>query len=208
MSKRDHGSCECICAGCGSAFTRRYRMNATRKQSPQYCSKECKVRVWSSKAKGRLAERFWSKVAITDEAQCWEWQGMLTKAGYGYFNAGRKVTVLAHRHSYMLTHGTALGQEIKVCHSCDNPRCVNPSHLWLGDDKANFDDMVSKGRHSPIPVSRGVDVNTSRLTEAQAREVLASPLNNQQLAQKFGVSKTAIRLIRIGRNWAHLQEAS
>jgi hypothetical protein len=203
------GEVECSCASCGKNFVRPYRMNAKRKLKPQYCSKACLAHARKINAEIRLAERFWSKVyRDADPDKCWVWRAQIDKNGYGKFQLRHGEPALAHRVSYMLAHGYMPPSEQLVCHECDNPPCVNPKHLWLGDDKTNHDDCVAKGRHSPIPVVRGSAVNTSKLTEAQAREVLTSPLSNTQLGQKFGVSKTAIRLIRTGKNWSHLREAS
>lgn len=196
------------CSVCGAGFEINHAMTNKRRAMPKYCSKVCRDKTFRERSKRNFPKRFWSKVKIAGPDECWEWQGMLTKAGYGYINAGRSVTPLAHRHSYMLTHSTTLEPKQLVCHSCDNPKCVNPKHLWLGDDRANHEDCVAKGRHVLFPVKRGSDVNTSKLSENQAREVLNSTASGANLARKFGVSKTAIYKIRSGENWAHLQGAS
>ena len=201
-------SSECVCEECGKDFVKPYRMSDKRKRKGQYCSAVCLERRRDNKRNTVLETRFWSKVRVAGPDECWEWQAQLSKAGYGCFNYKRGKTPLAHRISFMLKNGYLPDPEVLVCHSCDNPKCVNPRHLWLGDNRANHEDCVAKGRHSPLPVSRGSAVNTAKLTEDQAREVLNSPLSNKQLAQKFGVTGTAIRLIRIGKNWSHLQEAS
>jgi hypothetical protein len=195
------------CAECGAQVERLYTMTEARKGSPQYCTKECFSKALKKRSAKRLGKRFWSKVAIADKEECWLWQGMLKPSGYGYFNSRRGETTLAHRHAYMLETGKKIDSSVHICHSCDNPRCVNPAHLWEGDPRSNYDDMVSKGRRVYAPL-RGQASPHSRLTEAQAREVLQSPLGNKQLADKFGVSSSAIWLIRNGKNWRHLQEAS
>lgn len=73
---------------------------------------------------------------------CWEWQGKLNAAGYG--RVGRK---FVHRLAYEEEKGEIPPRAL-VCHACDNPRCVNPDHLWLGDHRSNARDMVKKGRGS------------------------------------------------------------
>lgn len=89
--------------------------------------------------------RFWSKVSIGAPDDCWEWQAYATKQGYGKFSIGKKL-YMAHRVSYKLTYGD-FDQSLDCCHKCDNPRCVNPNHLFLGTTKDNMQDMLSKGRH-------------------------------------------------------------
>ena len=88
-------------------------------------------------------ERFWAKVDKSGD--CWLWTASKTKEGYGYFRfdgAMRK----AHRMSWLLTNGE-IPEGMLVCHTCDNPSCVNPKHLWLGTNRDNMDDMNAKGRH-------------------------------------------------------------
>lgn len=98
--------------------------------------------------------RFWEKVEKT--SLCWIWKGHLQR-GYGVFSVNQN-PVLAHRYSWELAHGPIVGHvpmhpelEICVCHTCDNPACVRPDHLFLGNDKANHDDMIAKRRHAHGP---------------------------------------------------------
>lgn len=89
-------------------------------------------------------DRFWEKVNKT--ANCWIWTGSCgTNWGYGEFWANNK-KMLAHRYSWIL-HNGKIPKTFKVLHKCDNPPCVRPDHLWVGDDSDNMRDMVSKGRH-------------------------------------------------------------
>ncbi len=87
--------------------------------------------------------RFWSWVKKVPSG-CWEWQGCLTKTGYGRFQVHPK-TLRAHKVSYFLCKGS-FPNDFLVCHTCDNPRCVNPEHLWVGSPKDNVLDMIKKGR--------------------------------------------------------------
>lgn len=89
-------------------------------------------------------EAFWAKVAKGDG--CWEWQGATTNGGYGSFTENRR-GVRAHRYSYRLHYGP-FDERLLVCHSCDNPKCVRPDHLWLGTSAQNERDKILKGRHS------------------------------------------------------------
>lgn len=89
----------------------------------------------------KLEQRFWSTIKKNDK--CWEWQGRRDRRNYGTLRVSNK-QMLAHRVSWQLNVGRIPTRKL-VCHSCDNPPCVRPSHLWIGTNKQNMDDAKSKG---------------------------------------------------------------
>jgi hypothetical protein len=100
-----------------------------------------------------LADRFWAKVEKTEG--CWLWNASLGSTGYGQINSGgRGKPLKAHRVSWELHYGQT---QLQVLHRCDNTRCVNPSHLFLGTQSDNMKDMASKKRNP-----RGMDHWTKR----------------------------------------------
>ncbi len=95
-----------------------------------------------------FAERFWLRVDRSGD--CWEWTGARQGRGYGKVGVGKAKSALAHRVSYELSNGP-IPDGMIVCHRCDNPPCVRPDHLFLGDDLANALDRESKGRNRMGP---------------------------------------------------------
>lgn len=91
-----------------------------------------------------LMDRFWKFVAKSDDG-CWEWTGARTSFGYGVIQVGRGIGIKrAHILSYETHYGPTGG--LFVLHRCDNPPCIRPDHLFLGDNAANMADMSAKGR--------------------------------------------------------------
>ena len=96
-----------------------------------------------------ILDRFWAKVDKNTESGCWEWTGSLSKCGYGQFSV-KGGTMSSHRVSYEFHHPITkpiLHIKLCVCHTCDNPKCINPSHLWLGTIADNNFDKIQKNRH-------------------------------------------------------------
>lgn len=88
-------------------------------------------------------ERFWSKVDTS--GACWNWTAAIDKAGYGRISGPQRTMLYAHRTAWELTYG-AIPPGLFVCHHCDNRRCVNPKHLFVGSSYQNTHDMLAKNR--------------------------------------------------------------
>lgn len=93
---------------------------------------------------GPVRGRLLSRVEVNPETECWEWTGPLLHNGYGRFHINGK-QVKAHRASYE-EHKGPIPEGLLVCHACDNRKCINPEHLWLGTAKDNAVDRQLKGR--------------------------------------------------------------
>ena len=148
------------------------------------------------------AERFWAKVDKTGE--CWEWTGSLGRGGYGKFGLNDKI-VYSHRYSYVLHHPITIDlwehRDICVCHRCDNPKCINPAHLFLGSRADNMKDKETKGRGNH---PKGEKAHLSKLTETQVREIRKKYVSYSQLALEYDVCPTAIGAIIRREVWKHI----
>ena len=142
-------------------------------------------------------ERFWSKVARGQPLACWYWHGWVDSNGYARFDIGR-VSYKASRIAYFLLTGCDLGHQL-ACHTCDDTECVNPHHIWPGDDAANAHDMALKGR-----ATRGEKNPRYKLTELEVREIRASCDCGRDLATQYNVSEATISMIRNIRTWKHV----
>jgi hypothetical protein len=146
-------------------------------------------------------ETFWKRVSVGSDNDCWIWTGSRTKQGYGNLRIKQK-TVYAHRYIYELRNGK-IPDGLVVCHKCDNPACVNPSHLFLGTQGDNVRDRDEKGRRGSNP-PRGESHHNSKLTEkdvAEIRKMLADGQSIRKIASKFGVTSWTIGSIAVGKTW-------
>lgn len=162
------------------------------------------------------ATRFWSKVRVTRPDACWNWKRRFMFSGYGRF-AKRKVDYPAHRIAYYLHHSKDPGP-LMVCHTCDNRRCVNPQHLFLGTCADNLADMCAKGRSAtgakngmnkhPEKRSPGEKNGYAKLTEGQVREMRhlwdTGAANQADIARRFGVWQMTVSRIVRRVSWRHV----
>lgn len=145
--------------------------------------------------------RLFVKIDKKGPDECWPWTGRIDRNGYGRFDMQRRPQ-LAHRIAYFIANPQADTTKM-VCHSCDNPRCCNPKHLWLGTQRQNVEDMDRKGRRKNGPVRKGELCNKAKLTKEQAISIFHSSESGPVLAARFGITKEAVNHIKRGKNWAH-----
>lgn len=145
-------------------------------------------------------ERFWSKVNIGNFDDCWEWTSYCFPRGYGRFALYYK-TYGAHRIAWILTFGE-IPKGLQVCHHCDNRKCCNPSHLFLGTHQDNVDDKVHKSRQAR---NKGELSGTHKLTTMQVEEIREcyrmGLIRQWQLAKKYGVTQQTISKIVNYQRW-------
>lgn len=138
-------------------------------------------------------EEFWKRVDKKGKDDCWEWIPRNTKNGRGTFKLpGRGKRIYAYRYSFELQNGP-IPKGVEICHKCDNPKCVNPDHLFMGTHADNMMDAARKGKMG------------MKLTIVEVLQIVAdvrSGTSKITAATKFGVSKTTIKDIMSGYIWS------
>lgn len=136
--------------------------------------------------------------AVDPVTGCWVWQRSLQTGGYGQMSyKGKNRT--AHRLSYEVFKKESPDGKC-VCHKCDNPKCINPDHLFLGTHKENHDDAIAKGRSLGMWPRHAITKTRKRkLTDAQVLEIRASQESLIILSERYGCSGSNISLIRNGQ---------
>ena len=131
------------------------------------------------------------------ESGCWIWlKYCMANNGYGIMRIAHK-SVLAHRASW-IAHFGEIPDGKMVLHRCDIRPCVNPDHLFLGNHKINYDDMVAKGRRNRRD---GVYNGRAKLTLDDVEFIRKSQIGQRGIVGKFGISRSAIKKIRDGDSW-------
>lgn len=145
-------------------------------------------------------KRFWSKVDVGEPDECWLWLGASNDRGQGYIEIydGR---YRASRVAWVLAGRPDLGA-LLACHSCDNPPCVNPNHLWAGTDMDNIRDSIAKGRNQHG--GRHWSAKLTPETVVEARRLHALGGTTAGLARSYGVTPRAMRVMLLGKTWAHV----
>lgn len=152
-----------------------------------------------------LNDRFYAKVFKTEG--CWIWTGAKDKFGYGSIGSGgwHGATLKAHRVSYEI-HVGSIPNGKHVLHRCDNPRCVRPTHLFLGTHADNMADSAAKGR-AKGPSLKGEQNPNRRFTASEIRFIrrqAAKGTPRPALAAQFGTSRQNIGFIVRRDTWSHI----
>lgn len=152
--------------------------------------------------------RFWNRTERQptlpgQDVGCLNWIGTLDAHGYGQVGWGRNNLLKCHRLVMEWSSGTTLVSTQKVLHGCDNPRCVEISHLRVGTQLENIADMNARGRHHKL---FGENAPRAKITERDARFIRYHLYHLPRLvvAEKYGITRQSVSAIVTGRSWRYL----
>ena len=154
----------------------------------------------SNYSKGTIDAKDFPAEEYEPNSGCWLWEAGVDNKGYGRITVSNKKKMeLAHRVSWML-HNNQVPSGF-VLHRCDNTYCVNPDHLYVGTQKDNMLDRSQRGR---MPDQRGEKSHRAKLTASQILAIRSDPRAQSLIAADYGVSPSAISLIKLRKKWSHI----
>ncbi len=186
-----------ICELCKSPF-----IQARPDRPTRFCSSQCS----NGRNTVSLEDRFFNRIGKKQPNGCIHWGGCIHHDGYGVISSGGKNNItgkslLAHRVSYEIFVGK-FPKELCVLHRCDNRKCINPLHLFLGTNVENTADKVAKQRGA-----RGEATNIAKVTAEQVKEIRhqrSLGKSCRELAKEFGIHPQTCRYIVIRKTWKHV----
>lgn len=150
-----------------------------------------------------LKHEFFSKIQKT--RSCWLWKSSFSGHGYGMFRKSidnNLYCIGAHRASWIIHHQKKIPDKMLVCHECDNKKCVNPNHLFIGSHQNNSDDKITKNRGI-----NGEKNGRSKLTDIKVKNILSLHPKESigEISRMFDVDRSTISLIINGKSWQHIK---
>lgn len=212
---------EKICENCQNIFNVRKGTHGP----TRFCCPECwydwvikhpkPKKVYSEEEIINLIKKKFEEKVIRKEG-CWDWDGYCDPCGYPRFTIRTIGKIRGHQASYLIYKGKLVKGKY-ICHRCNNSRCTNPDHIYLGTPQDNVRDMIESGRRV---ITYGLPSNNTTLTSAKGskngsavldelkvrkiKKMLFLGISCIKIAKEFGVGKTTIYRIKYGTHWTHV----
>lgn len=185
-----------VCETCKAPLVRPKSASERQWIAKRFCSQPCKSRA----PRASVVDRFWAKVERMGQNECWPWKGTRDKYGYGRLaNFPKGSPLKAYRVSWALANGP-VPAGVVVRHKCDNPPCVNPTHLELGTQKDNARDTSARGRLNPKSLlNLRHDKALSTVDMEMVVEMRSRGLSLPVIAKRFGVDSSTVGLYLRGK---------
>lgn len=162
---------------------------------------------WAKDRRESLRIRFFSRLGSKNQSGCIEWQSTTDRYGYGFITfmpegAAGGITLKAHRIAWEYANGS-IPEGMHVLHKCDNPKCCNPDHLFLGTQLDNNRDMKEKNRNTRGNMRKDAKLNPDDVR--RIRSMQESGIQQSRIAEHFGVSRSTVCQIVKRDRWAHVE---
>jgi hypothetical protein len=195
---QSHHTLTTPCLHCGQLVTR--RLANVKPSGRVFCSPLCHIAERDNLQVTK--ERFWQRVDCSGGSQaCWPWIGT-KRYGYGFLKILKK-PVRVHRFSWQI-HVGPIPDGLHVLHKCNNPACVNPSHLYVGTDQDNMNDKIRAGRQNHPFGSR---IANAILNDDIVRSIRARHANGEtrtEIARDLGLKRNNVDQVIYRQRWTHI----
>lgn len=190
------------------AYTKEEAIARKREADKRYYEKKIGKKAGAAGRPANTSDVLWSKVDKRSDNECWNWLGYKKEDGYGrtWIN---DVGYYAHRVIYNLVHPNVITLNAPksssdmgfLLHTCDNPSCCNPKHLFVGTHLDNMRDKMAKGRSPDFGGDKGPRCKLSMSQAKEIRELRKSGISAKELAVKFNISLSSIKTLLRGKSY-------
>ena len=180
----------------------------------KYYAKKVGRKVGEPGRPANTPEVLWSKVDKRSEDECWNWKGYKNNEGYGRtwindkgYYAHRVIYSLAYPNSINLNAPLSTDETGFLLHTCDNPSCCNPKHLWVGTHADNMADKVKKGRNADFSGGKGPRCKLTMEQAMQIRKLRKDGISAKELAKQFNISLSSIKSLLANKSYIEVKNA-
>lgn len=186
------------CEKCGKEFKWK---RPSHQIKAKLCSNKCKPKYYNDKESLEYKIKLYNERVVKKEG-CWDWLGIIdTNQGYAKVQFKRE-NISAHRLSWIIHYGD-IPKDKQINHHCDNRKCTNPEHLYLGTQKQNEEDKLKRNRQAKGSINGSAKLNEYQVKEI--KELLREGKSQYFLSEKYNISYPTINNIKNEKSWRHVK---